>query len=394
MAARQTLERTRYPSVYRAHRRLCEWKDGGACKCPASYQAGVYSASERKQIRKYFDTLGAARTWREDASGAVRQGRMRAPRATTLEQAARALIGGMEDGSVFDRSGRPYKPATKRCYDRALRLRVLPALGHRRLSSIERRDVQSLVERLHGDGLAASTIQNTLNPLQVICRRALHDGELAIDPTDGLRLPAVRGGRDRIASPAEAAALISALPVAERALWATALYAGLRRGELRALRWRDVDFDAGVIRVERGWDDDPKVGEIAVKSDAARRAVPLIGALRRIIAAHKLAAGRDGGALVFGRTGELPFMPSTVRARALKAWGAAGLEPLTPHEARHCAASYLIAANLNPKQLSVYIGHSDIRTTYNRYGHLMPGGEAQAASQVDAYLEAAQTARD
>ncbi len=265
------------------------------------------------------------------AAGAVRQGRMRAPRATTVDQAATVLIAGMGDGSIFDRGGGPYKPATTRGYERVLRLRVLPVLGHRCLSSIERRDVQVLVERMHGDGLTASTIQNTLNPLQVICRRALHDGELAIDPTDGLRLPAVRGRRDRIASPAQAAALVAALPVAERALWATALYAGLRRGELRALRWNDVDFDAGVIRVERGWDDDPKVGEIAVKSDAGRRAVPLIGVLRRIIATHKLATGR-------------------------------------------------------------YIGHSDIRTTYNRYGHLMPGGEAQAAAQVDAYLEAAQSA--
>ncbi len=203
-----------------------------ACRLRSDELQHVYSARERKQIRKYFDTLGAARTWREDEAGAVRQGRMRAPRATALEQAATVLIAGMGDGSIFDRSGRPYKPATTRGYERVLRLRILPVLGHRRLSSIERRDVQALVERMHGDGLTASTIQNTLNPLQVICRRALHDGELAIDPTDGLRLPAVRGRRDRIASPAEAAALVAALPVAERALWATALYAGLRRGEL------------------------------------------------------------------------------------------------------------------------------------------------------------------
>jgi hypothetical protein len=44
---------------------------------------------------------------------------------------------------------------------------------------------------------------------------------------------------------------------------------------------------------------------------------------------------------------------------------------------------------LNPKKLSVYIGHSDIRTTYNRYGHLMPGGEAQDAAQLDAFLDEA-----
>lgn len=54
------------------------------------------------------------------------------------------------------------------------------------------------------------------------------------------------------------------------------------------------------------------------------------------------------------------------------------MEPLTPHEARHCARPTSSAAGLNGKQLSVYIGHSDIRTTYNRYGHLMPRDEAEA----------------
>lgn len=68
---------------------------------------------------------------------------------------------------------------------------------------------------------------------------------------------------------------------------------------------------------------------------------------------------------------------------------AAKMDPLTPHEARHCAASYLIAAGLNAKQLSVYIGHSDIRTTYNRYGHLMPGGEREAATMLDVFLSRA-----
>lgn len=262
------------------------------------------------------------------------------------------------------------------------------ALGHLRLGSLERRDVQALVDRWRADGLSASTVQNTLNSLQVIARRAVRSGELAIDPTDGLELPAIRGRRDRIADPAEAAALIEALPTSERALWATGFYAGLRRGELRGLRWADVDFEAGVIHVRRSWDADPAIGEIEVKSDAGRRRVPLVGALRKLIAEHKLASGRDGDELVFGRTAELPFIPSTVRDRAIAAWKTAGLKPIGLHEARHSAASYLIAAGLNAKQLSVYIGHSDVRTTYNRYGHLMPGDELEAVARLDAFLGA------
>jgi integrase len=376
------LIKTRYPGIYRRHGRNCD--GNGKCSCP--YQATVYSKRDGKLIRRQFDDLAQARTWREDAAGLVRAGKLRPPSKRTLDDASRDLVAGMEDGSIYDRSGKPYKPSTRRGYERVMRLHVLPRLGHVRLSALERRQVQRLVEELHAEGRAASTIQNVLNPLQVICRRAVRDGELAVDPTDGLELPAVRGRRDRIEAPERAAKLLQALPVEERALWATMLYAGLRRGEARALRWQAVDFDRRVVRVERAWDDHE--GEIEVKSDAGRRVVPMAGTLRSELAAHKLRTGRDRDDLVFGRTAGDPFVPSTTRRRAREAWNAVGLEPLT-HEARHCAASYLIAAGLNAKQLSVYIGHSDIRTTYNRYGHLMPGGEKEAASRLDSFLSTA-----
>jgi integrase len=249
-----------------------------------------------------------------------------------------------------------------------------------------RRDVQRLVDQLRADGLKPSTVHNKLDPLRVMFRRALEDDTLTVDPTDGLRLPAVRGKRERVASPASAEALVAAAPERDRALWACAFYAGLRRGELRALRWEHVDFDAGVIRVERGWDD--VEGDQEVKTDAGRRILPLAGMLRRELAAHKLRTGRAEG-LVFGRSPTLPFTPSTVRRRALDAWKAAGLEPMTPHEARHTFASYLIATGMNPKQVQTYVGHTDIRTTFNRYGHLMPGDVEGARGRLDALLSPA-----
>jgi integrase len=64
------------------------------------------------------------------------------------------------------------------------------------------------------------------------------------------------------------------------------------------------------------------------------------------------------------------------------------LEPLTPHEARHSAASYLIEAGLNDLELMVTIGHSDPRTTKTIYGHLFPDSAATIAAKLDAYHEA------
>jgi integrase len=122
------------------------------------------------------------------------------------------------------------------------------------------------------------------------------------------------------------------------------MYAGLRRGELRALRVSDVDVASGVIRVERGWDDTE--GEIDLKTSAGRRKVPIPLRLRDRLVEHKLATGRDGGELLFGRTGSDPFNGKNLQDRADGAWAEAGLERITPHECRHTFASLMIAAGV------------------------------------------------
>jgi integrase len=192
------------------------------------------------------------------------------------------------------------------------------------------------------------------------------------------------GKRDRIASPEEAAALIAALLEGDRALWVTAFYAGLRLGELRGLRREDVDLASGVIRVERSWD--PCEGPVEPKSRAGRRAVPVPTVLRDHLVEHRMSQGRAAG-LVFGRSGDRPFAASSVHQRAQRAWKAAELNSITLHEARHTFASLMIAAGVNAKALSTYMRHANIAITYDRYGHLMPGNEAEAAALLDLYLE-------
>ena len=172
----------------------------------------------------------------------------------------------------------------------------------------------------------------------------------------------------------------------DRALWAAALYAGLRRGELMALRWQEVDLTEGAIEVVRSCD--PKADQyIEPKSQAGRRRVPIAGALRLALLEHRVAFGSlDPEALVFGEQGR-PFDDEAVRARARETWTAAQLEPIGLHAARHTAASVMIAAGVNVKALSEFLGHASITITLDLYGHLLPGSIAEAATLLDAYLD-------
>lgn len=374
------------------HRKGCPAPEARCtCKPGPTYLAHVYDKHAKRKVRRSFTNLAEAKAWRADASRQLRRGTMRAPTRTTLQEAADAWLTGARDGSVRTRGGDCYKPGTIRSYDDALRRRVVPDLGALRLSEIGRADVQALADRLLGEGLDPSTIRNTLMPLRAVCRRAVSRGQVAVNPTTGLELPAVRGRRDRIASPTEAAALLAALLEDDRALWATAFFAGLRRGELMALRWEDVDLAAGVVMVERAWDAKERV-VVEPKSRAGRRRVPVAAVLRDHLVEQKLRTGRRDADLVFGRTSELPFDASAVSDRVRAAWRRAGLDRITLHEARHTYASLMIAAGVNAKALSTYMGHASVTITYDRYGHLMPGNEEEAAGLLDAYLARADTA--
>jgi len=321
---------------------------------------------------------------------AAQRGEARTPAKLTLREAGDRLIDGMVAGRVRNRSGRRFKPSTIRTYRRGLD-RICEELGGMRLTELRRADIKALVDRFHGRGLSASTIRNRIDPLRVVYREAMdEDLGIAMNPTDRLRLPTARRTRDRIATAHEAATLIGALPSDERAVWATAFYAGLRRGELLALRWAEVDLGRSELRVYRSWDQQD--GLIETKTDTSERMLPILGLLRAHLVAHKLASGRGGEDLVFGREATLPFVPSTLRSRALRAWEVSALEPITLHEARHTFASLLIDSGTNPKAIQEFMGHSTITETFDRYGHLMPGSRDEARARMDAYLERADAA--
>jgi len=310
---------------------------------------------------------------------------MNTPSDTVFAAAAASWVNAARAGIVRTRSGQPYKPAALRSYEAALRLTLIPAFGNRRLSAITRNQIQDLIDDLSRKGLAPSTVHNAVLPLRAIYRRAEDREEIAVNPTAKLALPRDRRRRDRVAEPREIEALLAVLAPHHRVLWSAAVFAGLRRGELQALRWRTIDLDAGTLRVEHSWDR--VAGLVSPKSRSGERTVPIPGNLARELREFRLRQGAGGEGFVFSSDGDRPFDPSNALRVARRSWASAGLRSLGFHEARHTYASLMIAAGVNAKALSTYMGHSSITVTLDRYGHLMPGNEREAAALLDSYLE-------
>jgi integrase len=366
------------------HQTKCRSRLGQTCNCRPSYRAEVHNPQTgRPKKSPSFKSVADARGWKASAEVALRNGTLSSGTSLTLREAAMDWLARAEAGEVLNRSGRAYKPSVIRSYETSLRLHVLPIIGSIKLVNVKRRDVQGLVDRiaLNRD---PSTVRNAIMPLRAIYRRALLRDVVQLNPTEGVALPAVEGVRDRVADPEEASQLLAVLPDEDRGVWATAMYAGLRLGELQALDWDHIDLDQGRLMVECSWDT--KVGRVSPKSRAGKRLVPIPSVLRAHLIAHRALMAETSG-LAFGRSPTKPFSDSALRARAKRVWVNAGMSPIGFHEARHTYASLMIAAGVNAKTLATFMGHRSITTTLDRYGHLFPGSEGEAAVLLDAYLE-------
>ena len=385
--------------IRKRHSKGCSAREGGRCNCKAGWEASVFIAREGRKLRRSFARESGARSWRRDALAEAEAGQLRSPSVVTVEQAAWLWLGAARTGAVRDRSGHLYKPGTLREYGRVLALRGLPKFGHVRLAELTRADVQGFVDEMLAEGLASSTIRNTIKPFQAIYRHAVRRELVAVNPTREVDLPVARGRRERIATASEAAHLLTALPDVDRPIWATAFYAGLRRGELQALRSCDIDLERAEIAVQRSWDQHE--GPIPPKSRAGVRTVPILAVLRGQLERLDLTQGDH---LAFGRGADLPFAPTALAKRSKRVWEDANaierekaaadgrepvlMSPMTLHECRHTFASLLIDAGVNAKAIQEFMGHGSIEETFSRYGHLMPAAREQARGRVDAYLDA------
>lgn len=353
--------------VEQIHRSYCPFALGTfgtsqiGCACPPKYRARQPGGG-----RKTFDSLEAA----IDST--------KAPSWITVAGAISPFTIATDAGIVELRA------SVAKQYLSALRHNVVPHIGDVRLDRLNRATLTQLADTLVQQGVSASTVRNAFIALRALHRWAWERGFTEHETLPSVRLPnGDRDVRSRSMLPAEAAQRINILAhdgeYRASVVYALALWAGLRRGEIAALRWCDIDFEQRVIRVKRSYSYSTGT-EGPPKSKAGLRRVPippkLAGMLRNwkrptdIVAANNAVIGH--------------FHSGHLQARANAAWKRAELEPLGLHEARHCYASMLIAAGMNIKQVSTYMGHASVNITLDRYAHLMPDDTETAINQLSA----------
>jgi integrase len=187
------------------------------------------------------------------------------------------------------------------------------------------------------------------------------------------------------ATPAEVTAIMRALPERYRVMVLVAAWGGLRSGELRNLRRKDVDLAAGTVTVREQVQQVPKEGKVvrAVKTDAGRRTVHMPGHVVEALAdqlTHRAAKGRDG--LVFPSTVGTPISQSTFWEAWDKARRTVGRPDLRFHDLRHTAAMLAAATGATVAELQARLGHATPQAAM-RYQHAANGADKRIAAALE-----------
>ena len=252
-------------------------------------------------------------------------------------------------------------------------------------------DLQAVYAAMAADGLADRTRLHLHRIARVMLKHAVQWGIVPRNVADMVDAPRVRAQEIEILTAAQVQRLLEFLrdkPL--YAITALALASGLRRGELGALRWPDIDLDGGFLRVERALEE-TKRGGLTFKSPKTRhgrRTVTLPASTVAVLREHRKAqqehrlrfglgkAGTD--ALVFPDWDGSPRSPRALTLEWGKKAKAAGLT-VSFHSLRHTCASILIADGLDVLSLSRRLGHGSAAITLGVYGHLFKPDDRAAA---------------
>jgi integrase len=231
--------------------------------------------------------------------------------------------------------------------------------------------------------LAPATVRRTYVVLDQLLRAAVEREMIGASPAEGVRLPRIIRSEARFLTAGELECLSLAIDPRFRAMVLVMAWATLRLGEVSGLRRSDVDLIAGTIRIENNAVQvSGRMVEGPPKTRAGRRTMTLPPSLVHDLAAHL--GVQPGTRYVFGPSGERPVTADDWRRRYWRpAVAAADLEPLRPHDLKHTGVALLALAGVDPSEIARRAGHTSVAFTYDRYGHLFPEIDKQAAQKLE-----------
>jgi hypothetical protein len=157
------------------------------------YRGTARDRSVGKHLRgPWTGSLAEARSWRVDAQARIQAGTLSAVTGPTVAEAATDFIAGMKSGAFRQKGGHIYKPATARGYERDLNKHAIPELGSKRLSRLQRPELQRWADGLTAHGRAPSTVRNIVAALRALIAFGEVRGWVHLNPCNGLRLPPAR----------------------------------------------------------------------------------------------------------------------------------------------------------------------------------------------------------
>lgn len=277
--------------------------------------------------------------------------------------------------------------------------------GRRELSTITAAEIDAFLRKVAAEGYARRTVQAYRDMFNMIFDYAVVQGWAAVNPCGSVRMPKnlPTGTRD-IPTEEQIEKVKAALHLDFGLFAALLLYTGMRRGELLALRWEDIDRKAGVIHVTKAVyfeGNNPKIK--TPKTEAGRRDVILLDALAQLLPEW-------GAGYVFG--GDKPLTKTQERKMWLKWCRGAGLATpeeqthhsdsnnrdytstkwsadITPHQLRHYYATMLFDAGVEAKDAQDLLGHSSIKVTQDIYTHIRQHRRESTAARLNSFVNSA-----
>jgi integrase len=350
---------------------------------------------------------------RRDAAAALRQqlsqvdrGTHVAPSKVTVEQHFTTWLDGLRKG-----------PTTIASYRKNVRLHVVPYIGEVKLAQLTGTRLTALYRQLEssgrhdGDGgLGARTVRYIHTIVHSALAAAVDDNLIGVNPAAKAKPPTAKEAKSPEMQTWDADQLRTFLDWAERErpelypAWLLLAMTGMRRGEALAVRWGDVDFDAGTLAVRRSAVLIKAKGEgehlqVGPPKSGKSRVIDLDGRTLAALRAHRaqrgalsLALARDD-AYVLGRLdGDLRHPERLSReftrqlASATRQLGDAMPPTIRLHDLRHTHATLYLRAGVHPKIVSERLGHATISITLDVYQHALPTLQREAAAQVAALI--------